>query len=855
MAKLESLVVDLQLETAQLRAGIDRATSQLGRFGAVFSGLSKIVSAGFAVAVGKQAVGALANFVQAGSQAADRMGKLAQITGTTSEGFSRLEWAARLSDVSTEDLGSALTKLNRSMSEAHSGSREQVALFKSLGVSITDAGGKLRGTEDVFKVLATKFATLKNDGDKARLMMEAFGKSGAQLIPLMNGGAEALRKAAAEADKFGFTVGGGGARGAEEFNDSMTRLSLVLEGLGRKVATDVAPALTQLSTALFNSEEGARLLSDVGKGLAFAIKAIATAALDAWKYLRDMLDMLSFLGDVATAENMFTGFGDALAKLEEKLNARMVGFQKLKDAMWKDPAKEAKDSAKEQTESAGKIVESMSRMEAQRQAATKAAAERLRIAKEDASIREKMAQLDQELGVAQRAVGADASRRRTDYARAGLSETGKLQARTAGFGSFEDALTQGSALLRDYNEKMSDIKAIQTSLPGADQSKALEEAERIKEMSDRAYDAADAFRELREKGQDAADKLEQLGTKAVTRARNRLLEASGVGDLVEAGTTGASIGGPWGAVIAVVAELLVKSEGFGQLVQIVMAVVQELANAIGQIVIPLQPLLAALMLVARALGTALGPAFKLLGAIVQPFVPIVLVLGKIIQSLAPVIGIVAQAFLFMQAPLLFLSVQVLPIVFDVLRIAGIGILHAVKFFGGIWNGIINALTSVLDALAAWTIDLGPLGKIKPFAALQGMSDAAKSTQFEMAGLDEQIRDLSELTYDSAIKEADAIKDSIVSRNKEKDAIDRVVEALTNVPKGVKVALNRFNSADTFTSAKGLAASFEAAGTGSVVLNVYGDVNGVDDVADKVEEAIEKKNLRNQGTRFSWKGAD
>jgi hypothetical protein len=83
MAKLDSLVVDLQVNTAQLKQGLDKANEHLDEFSHQLGELAdKAKEFGEVVVfeIGKEAVEALGEFVIAGAEVADQMGKIARAT-------------------------------------------------------------------------------------------------------------------------------------------------------------------------------------------------------------------------------------------------------------------------------------------------------------------------------------------------------------------------------------------------------------------------------------------------------------------------------------------------------------------------------------------------------------------------------------------------------------------------------------------------------------------------------------------------------------------------------------------------------------------------------------------------------
>lgn len=74
---------------------------------------------------------------------------------------------------------------------AAGGSKEQIEVFSRLGVSVTDAAGQLRPTEDVLLDLADAFAAMPDGAEKSALAVKLFGKSGVELI--LNQGVPASR--------------------------------------------------------------------------------------------------------------------------------------------------------------------------------------------------------------------------------------------------------------------------------------------------------------------------------------------------------------------------------------------------------------------------------------------------------------------------------------------------------------------------------------------------------------------------------------------------------------------------------------------------------------------------------------
>jgi phage-related tail protein len=283
--KIGGILISLGLDSAQFTTGLKKAESNLASFGKTAAiGLAAVATAAVA------ASSALGLAVKGAIDHADALSKSAQKAGVTVEALSRLEYAAKLSDVSLEGLTSGLAKLAKAMSDATISKTSTAAIaFKALGVSVTDATGKLRPTEVVFNEVADKLAQLEDGSTKTALAMQIFGKSGTELIPLLNSGAAGLKQMADEADRTGNTLSGRTAVAAEKFNDTLTRVGLILQGVVNKVMEAALPALQALAETLASPEFGnaAQKLATNVLPILDAIAQAAIRAANAFDFLKN----------------------------------------------------------------------------------------------------------------------------------------------------------------------------------------------------------------------------------------------------------------------------------------------------------------------------------------------------------------------------------------------------------------------------------------------------------------------------------------------------------------------------------------------------------------------------------------
>src|SRR6185295_16435691 len=146
--------------------------------------------------IGNALVGAfhsLKESVHKALEAADRMDELSEMIGTSTEKLSALKLAADLYGVSMEALTTNMGKLGKAMTESVSDPASTAArTFAEMGISATDASGKLRPINDVFTDIANKFAGYQDGAAKVTLATNLFGRAGVQMIPILNMGAAGL---------------------------------------------------------------------------------------------------------------------------------------------------------------------------------------------------------------------------------------------------------------------------------------------------------------------------------------------------------------------------------------------------------------------------------------------------------------------------------------------------------------------------------------------------------------------------------------------------------------------------------------------------------------------------------------
>lgn len=176
----------------------------------------------------------------------DKMNEEAERLGMTTVALSQLTYAGKMAGVEFGEMTTAITRLSAKMQDAISGDKNAIAWFKDVGVSVTDASGKMKSVEKVIEEVAERFSQFEEGAAKTALAVDGFGRSGARLIPLLNQGSSGMREMYQEAEQLGAVVGDKVSADAAKFNDQMDRLAVLTSGAAKSMVSELLPALNSI---------------------------------------------------------------------------------------------------------------------------------------------------------------------------------------------------------------------------------------------------------------------------------------------------------------------------------------------------------------------------------------------------------------------------------------------------------------------------------------------------------------------------------------------------------------------------------------------------------------------------------
>lgn len=204
--------------------------------------------AGLAAGAGA-AVGAVSGLAAKVTDTTSAIADSAQRTGVTAESFQKYAYAAKMSGMETETLEKAMIKSQKSFADAKTGSKTLQDSYKQLGIDINSIGN----SSDAFDATVSALANMQDETQRNALANDLFGKSYAELAPLLNEGSTGIEKLKQEAVDMGAVMSNDSVASGEKFGDTIDKLKSSFGGIVNSVGTTVIPILQKFADGIINN--------------------------------------------------------------------------------------------------------------------------------------------------------------------------------------------------------------------------------------------------------------------------------------------------------------------------------------------------------------------------------------------------------------------------------------------------------------------------------------------------------------------------------------------------------------------------------------------------------------------------
>lgn len=269
-----SIIIDLLMRTGSFETDTKRAEKSL-------EGLKRQVET-----IGASIGGLLVSGATAAAAAFSHLAKeagefkdLEEQTGETAENLASLSIAAAVAGVSVADVAGQMNRLTKNLTGVDDESKAAGAALSALGIPLEDFK-RLSPAEQIDK-LSEAFNGFADGSQKTAVALALFGKQGAQMLNLFKElDAEGGRRVILTQQQI---------EQADDYADKQAKLNATIREYARAAATDVVPALNELSSAAKEIVAEFAGIDDAGKKLAgdSPVKEFAEGVVSALAFVID----------------------------------------------------------------------------------------------------------------------------------------------------------------------------------------------------------------------------------------------------------------------------------------------------------------------------------------------------------------------------------------------------------------------------------------------------------------------------------------------------------------------------------------------------------------------------------------
>ena len=303
---------------------LDEADKKIDSF------IGKLEGVGKALVTGVAAVG-FASFVKSLADTGDALNDASNRLGIGTDALQELSFAADQSGARIENLTTGLLLLNDKVGDALiNKTGESAKAFEKYGISLRNASGEVKTADELFSDYADRIGEAKTDQEKLTIAVDAFGKQGRTLLPLLKEGSSGINAMRKRAQELGEGFSKDAVKAGDDFNDSLTGMSRVIQTLRGRLAVILLPLLRRLVEVATSAAAGFASFLKNSAALEATISVLSAALAtklipQIWNLVKAFaplaLPLAVFIGLVLVVDELITLFRGGKTVIGEFLDA------------------------------------------------------------------------------------------------------------------------------------------------------------------------------------------------------------------------------------------------------------------------------------------------------------------------------------------------------------------------------------------------------------------------------------------------------------------------------------------------------------------------------------------------------
>jgi len=293
-----SIIIDTKIDQSSLDEQLDSLKGSL-------ESAEQQMNKAFTVAAA--AIGAAGIALFKFTQHTDEIDKLSQKIGMSRQTFQELNYAFKQSGI---EIGVLQMGMKSFRAEMESASKGGSSVFTQLGISATDATGKLRNQDDVMKEALVSLEAMENGTQKVLLAEQLFGRAGTELMPILNGQVGTIQELIDRSHELGLVMSDENVDAGVVFGDTIDDLKQSFFAFMNSVITPLIPLLQTLADGAVSLTRWFNGLSETVKGLLSVFSGLSVLFAGAFVgLLVGVKALMSFISAYQALRSLFAAGG------------------------------------------------------------------------------------------------------------------------------------------------------------------------------------------------------------------------------------------------------------------------------------------------------------------------------------------------------------------------------------------------------------------------------------------------------------------------------------------------------------------------------------------------------------------
>ena len=211
---------------------VETTSKKMKTFGSLMKGAAV---AGAIVTVTKK----LYDLAVQSSEMSDNVDKMSQKIGISRESYQEWDFILSQSGASVDGLQTSIKTLSNAAAEASQGTAEYSDEFDRLGISVTDANGKLKDQETLFGEVFNALSDMEDETQRTATAAKLLGRSATELAPALNAGSDSIEALKDRAHELGLVVGDDVIDAGVAFKDNLDELKRTMDTFKQKALSPI----------------------------------------------------------------------------------------------------------------------------------------------------------------------------------------------------------------------------------------------------------------------------------------------------------------------------------------------------------------------------------------------------------------------------------------------------------------------------------------------------------------------------------------------------------------------------------------------------------------------------------------